>query len=97
MMINSLYISKLFNEFSYEIDIGKDLTFIHSPNGYGKSTLMHILYSALKGDVGYLSEVPFERMDIGFDDDTSLIIGNCSYRCRRPSWRARLHPRRWHR
>lgn len=74
MMINSLYISKLFNEFSYEIDIGKDLTFIHSPNGYGKSTLMHILYSALKGDVGYLSEVPFERMDIGFDDDTSLII-----------------------
>ena len=35
---------------------------------------MHILYSALKGDVGYLSEVPFERMDIGFDDDTSLII-----------------------
>ena len=76
MMINSLYINRLFNEFDYEIDINRDLTFLHSPNGYGKSTLMHMLYSALKGDVAFLMEVPFRRMDVGFDDETSLIVEN---------------------
>lgn len=76
MMINSLYINKLFNEYTYEIEVGKDLTFLHSPNGYGKSTLMHLLYSALKGDVKFISETPFQRMDVGFDDETALIIEN---------------------
>ena len=76
MMINSLYINRLFNEFDYKIDINRDLTFLHSPNGYGKSTLMHMLYSALKGDVAFLMEVPFRRMDVGFDDETSLIVEN---------------------
>ena len=76
MMINSLYINRLFNEFDYEIGINRDLTFLHSPNGYGKSTLMHMLYSALKGDVAFLKEIPFRRMDVGFDDETSLIVEN---------------------
>lgn len=76
MMIKSLYISQLFNEYDYCLDLCDDLTFLHSPNGYGKTTLMHMVYSALKGDVRFLSDVPFERMDIGFEDDTALIIEN---------------------
>ena len=76
MMIKSLYISGLFNEYEYNLDISVPLTFVHSPNGLGKSTLMRMLYAALKGDLKYLSEVPFQRMDIGFEDDTVMIIEN---------------------
>ncbi len=76
MIIKSLYISRLFNQYSYTLNLCDGLTFIHSPNGYGKSTLMHMVYAAMKGDTKYLSEIPFERLDIGFSDESNLIIEN---------------------
>ncbi len=76
MMIRSLYIQKLFNEYDYNLDICCPLTFLHSQNGMGKSTIMRMINAALRGDVKSLSETPFERMDIGFDDDTVMIIEN---------------------
>ena len=74
MMIKFLKVSKLFDEYDYSLDICCPLTFLHSPNGMGKSTLMHMVYAALKGDVRYLSDTPFERMEIWFDDDAIMII-----------------------
>lgn len=74
MMIASIEINRLFNEYDYTLDLHQGLTFLHSPNGYGKSTLMRLVYSALRGDVKYISQVPFERMDIIFTDGTALII-----------------------
>ena len=76
MVIKSLYISRLFNQYSYTLNLCDGLTFVHSPNGYGKSTLMHMVYAAMKGDVKYLSEIPFERLDVGFKDESNLIIEN---------------------
>lgn len=76
MKIDSVYVSRLFNEYDYELELCKPLTFIHSPNGMGKSTLMRMIYAALRGDVQYLSETCFERMDIGFDEGSNLIIQN---------------------
>ncbi len=76
MMIRSLYIQKLFDEYDYDLDICRPLAFIHSQNGMGKSTIMRMINAALRGDVKALSEAPFERMDIGFDDDTVMIIEN---------------------
>ncbi|MBR4226570.1 MAG: ATP-binding protein [Candidatus Methanomethylophilaceae archaeon] len=74
MIIKSLYISRLFNQYSYTLNLCDGLTFIHSPNGFGKSTLMHMVYAAMKGDVKFLSEIPFERLDIGYCDESNLII-----------------------
>ena len=76
MKIRSISVDGLFNEFDYTLNLNPDLTFIHSPNGYGKSTLMHMVYSILRGDRSYLEDVPFSRMDIGFSDDSVLIIEN---------------------
>ncbi len=76
MNIRSLYIDRLFNEYSYSLELCDRLTFLHSPNGYGKSTLMGLLNCALRGDVGHIADVPFQRMDIGFEDDTAMIIEN---------------------
>ncbi len=74
MMIKSLKVSKLFDEYDYNLDICCPLTFLHSPNGLGKSTLMRMVYAALKGDVKYLSDTPFERMEIWFDDEAIMIL-----------------------
>lgn len=76
MKITSVSVFKLFNEFDYELVLSQPLTFIHSPNGMGKSTLMRMLYAALRGDIEYLKGTPFERLDIGFDEGSVLIIQN---------------------
>ena len=76
MMIKSVHVRKLFSEYDYDLDLCCPLTFIHSPNGMGKSTLMHMLYAALKGDMRYLTETPFERMEIWFDDDAIMVLQN---------------------
>jgi predicted ATPase len=78
MIIKSLYISGLFNQFDYTLNLCDGLTFIHAQNGFGKSTIMRMVYAAMKGDVRYLSETPFDRLDIGFSDGTNLIIENDS-------------------
>ena len=78
MIIKSLYISGLFNQFDYTLNLCDGLTFIHAQNGFGKSTVMRMVYAAMKGDVRYLSETPFTRLDIGFFDGTNLIIENNS-------------------
>ncbi len=75
-MIKLVRVSKLFSEYDYDINVCTPLTFIHSPNGMGKSTLMHMLYAALEGNVKFLSEIPFKRMEIWFEDEAVMIVQN---------------------
>lgn len=74
MRIRSVVVKGLFNEYDYELNLNPDLTFIHSPNGLGKSTIAHMVYSILRGDRAYLEDIPFSRMNIGFVDDSTLIV-----------------------
>lgn len=76
MFVKSIRVTGLFNEYDYNLDLCIPLTFIHSPNGMGKTTLMRMVYAALRGDVAYLKETPFQRLDIAFEDDTDLIVEN---------------------
>ena len=74
MKLRSLTVTGLFNEFNYELELNPDLTYIHSPNGFGKTILMHLVYSILKGDMAYVEETPFQRMDLRFEDESTLIL-----------------------
>ncbi|MBR4244042.1 MAG: AAA family ATPase [Candidatus Methanomethylophilaceae archaeon] len=74
MRIRSVVVKGLFNEYDYELNLNPDLTFIHSPNGLGKSTIAHMVYSILRGDRTYLEDIPFSRMNIAFVDDSTLIV-----------------------
>ena len=76
MFVRSISVIGLFNEFDYTIELCSPLTFIHSANGMGKSTIMRMLYASLRGDLDYLKETPFERMDVSFEDGSDLIIEN---------------------
>lgn len=76
MTITNVSITGLFGEFDYDLKLCGNLTYVHSPNGYGKSTVMHLITAALKGDLNYISETQFERMDLSFADESKLIIEN---------------------
>ena len=76
MKLISVSVTGLFNMFDHSLELRNSLTFIHSPNGYGKSTFVKMITMALKGDTEGLLDIPFARMDMNFSDETNLIIEN---------------------
>ena len=75
MKLKTVSVTGLFGMFDHTVDIRPEgLTFIHSPNGYGKSTFVKMVYLVLKGDIGELLEIPFVRMDLTFTDETNIIV-----------------------
>ena len=77
MKINRIIISKLYNQFSYDIDFLKtegNLTILTGPNGYGKTTVLQIIDSLSKGDFVYFYTFPFEIIEVFFDNKSSLEI-----------------------
>ncbi|MDR2845709.1 MAG: AAA family ATPase [Candidatus Methanoplasma sp.] len=77
MMLRSFAVYGLFNEYNYDVPLSDgNLTFIHSQNGFGKSTIMKLIYNALTGDLDSMRDVLFERLDLRFDDGSCMIIEN---------------------
>ena len=51
-MLTKIAVQGLFNELDYEIPLmDGHLTFIHAQNGFGKSTLMRLVYNILQGNL----------------------------------------------
>ncbi len=77
MRINSISVYGLFDTFEYNIELcDGPITYLHALNGAGKTTLARAVCAILKGDLKEVSEVPFERIDICFDDESTLIVEN---------------------
>ena len=75
MKLRTVSVTGLFGMFDHSVDVSPEgLSFIHSPNGYGKSTFARMISLTLKGDVKELLDIPFTRMDLVFDDETSIIL-----------------------
>jgi len=77
MNIKSATVYGLFGVFEHTVTFNPNgITFIHSCNGIGKTVFLKLIVHVLKGDIDKLTEMPFDRLDISFDDDTNLIIEN---------------------
>ncbi len=66
-------VNELFGEYDYDIPVYEGVTFVHSPNGMGKSTLMKLIRDMLSGDTGAVASVPFRRFGILMDDGSELV------------------------
>lgn len=76
-MLSKIIVYRLFNEYDYEINLeGRRLTFVHSRNGLGKSTVMRLVYNTLCGNLEEVRTCSFERMDLMFDNGTNVIVEN---------------------
>lgn len=75
MKLTSVSVKGLFAHFDHTINLRPEgLTFIHSPNGFGKSTLVKMIYDLFRGDYDNLRYVPFDKAEFVFDDDLVLIL-----------------------
>ena len=78
-MLKEFAIYGLFNEYDYKVSLNEGaVTFIHSLNGFGKSTVMRLISDVLKGNINEICSATFDRLDLKFDNGTSLIIENDS-------------------
>lgn len=70
-----LNVTNLFGIFSYSIPLNGDITILHGPNGYGKTTILRLISAALFGfDESILSSVSFETLTVQFKNGYSLIL-----------------------
>ncbi|MDR1954380.1 MAG: ATP-binding protein [Candidatus Methanoplasma sp.] len=77
MMLKGFSIYGLFGKYDYDVSLSSGyITFIHSLNGYGKSTVMKLIDDILVGNIDEVKNVYFERMDLKFNDGTALIVEN---------------------
>lgn len=64
-MIRSLIVKGLFGRFNYNVEFKSEgTTIITGPNGFGKSTLLKIIYSISSLSIQYFFDIQYDVLDI---------------------------------
>lgn len=75
MSIKSIAVRGLFGSLNHQIDLSEEgLTFIHGPNGCGKTTLLRLVHATLNSDFLALKSVDFSELEIGYSDGNALLL-----------------------
>lgn len=76
MKIKNIIIKDLFGMFDYtiELNIKNRITFLHGPNGIGKTTILKIINDLFNMNFEKVSTVPFNNLTIEFTDSTVMIV-----------------------
>lgn len=76
MRIHKLRVDGLFNLFDHEVvlNLEEHITIIHGANGLGKTALLRLIHGFFNSKITVLTEIPFDRLVIEFDDGTRVFI-----------------------
>jgi predicted ATPase len=76
MKISSIYVSGLFDTFDHRLEFKADepITIMIGPNGYGKTMILRIIDTLFNSSPRRLSVLPFKKVDVSFDDGTSISV-----------------------
>ncbi len=76
MRVTGFKIEELYDIFDYEfhIEASRDIFILTGPNGYGKTTILNILYKLSEKDLGFFYSLPFKSISIKFDDVDEVCI-----------------------
>jgi len=76
MKIKSIKVEELFLQFNYTLDFEKqgDINIISGPNGYGKSTLLRMIYNLFALNFYYFFQIPFKSITYVFENDFIITI-----------------------
>ena len=67
-MLKKIQIEGLFNQFNYEIEFKKEgITILTGPNGYGKTTLLKIIYAFAVKNLFFFFQVPFKKIVLSYN------------------------------
>lgn len=73
--ISVISVDKLFGFLNHKVEIKEEgVTFIHGPNGCGKTTFLKLIASFFEWDIANLHDTNFERMCIEFQDEKKITI-----------------------
>ena len=71
-LLNRIEIKGLFGHYSYDLPLRvgqrKDICFLTGPNGYGKSTILQLVYAFLKTDARTLVSIPYDEITFYLKD-----------------------------
>ncbi len=77
-MLKRIRIDKLFNVYTYDIDLsnpdGSLVKFITAPNGYGKTTILELIDATMRQSYDVMFDIPFSRFDLFFEDDETTLF-----------------------
>lgn len=75
MSIQRIAVRGLFGSLDHDIQLSAGgLTFIHGPNGCGKTTLLRLVHATLNGDFLAIKPVDFNELEIGYSDGNALLL-----------------------
>lgn len=64
-MLTKIHIEKLFNKFTYDIELKKEgITILTGPNGYGKTTILKIIHALAIKNIPFFFQLPFTKIII---------------------------------
>lgn len=73
--ISFISVDKLFGFLNHKVDIKDEgVTFIHGPNGCGKTTFLRLIASFFEWDIANLHETNFQKMSIFFQDGKGVSV-----------------------
>lgn len=76
MKISKIFVRGLFGSLVHEIPLGEGgLTFIHGPNGCGKTTVLKLVHALLDGELQTLKLIDFKELKVTYTDGHSLVVG----------------------
>lgn len=75
-MLESIKIKKLFGLFDYHItlDTTENITILTGPNGYGKTTILNIIYHFLNQQFFYFQKLNFESIHFEFSENKRMEL-----------------------
>jgi predicted ATP-binding protein involved in virulence len=77
MKLVSINIEKLFGKFDYSIKLNQeeDITILTGPNGYGKTTILKLIYNILRSPTGVNpADLPLSSISFFLSDGNEIII-----------------------
>lgn len=76
MKIKEISVEGLFGIFNHVIPLNMNerITIIHSPNGYGKTTVLKLINALFSSDDSELYKISYKTLSVIFDDDSCLKL-----------------------
>lgn len=76
MKLKKIVVSGLFGRFDHEIPINlaDRITIMISPNGFGKTMILRLVYALLNQSFFTLAQLPFRELRLEFDDLTTISV-----------------------
>ncbi|WP_018211150.1 AAA family ATPase [Desulfitobacterium hafniense] len=76
MKIEKIRVNGLFGLLNHEINmrVNDNITIIHGPNGFGKTTLLKMINALLNINFLELHIIPFEQFELFFSDGSRLLV-----------------------